>query len=161
MKKQDYISSFEEAISHLFTSGSEKVGLEALRSSILEELQESSKAKKISDAKNVEVLRIKKDLVKKIYEDIVTSFPEISNFVQMVASAVCFGGFGGDSIKILSSYKVINSAIDHIEWSIDDLPFAINRSYESLEELYESDEFRNLIKKYYTKLELGKINTSK
>lgn len=160
MKKKDYISSFEEAISPLFPSG--KVGLGALRGAILDELQEALKAKKISDAKNAEISRIKNDLLKEIYETLETEFPEISHYMELRKGSVELGGFGSDCIKILTYWKDINSSLDHKECFFNDRPFSLGYgTFSTLEEMYESDEFCNLIKKYYTKLELGKINTSK
>lgn len=163
---KEIVASFQSEIATLF---SEKIGLGSIRGQILDELKVELRAKKVSDAKNREVSKISKQLTKEIYDTLVSEFPEISGFisVSLQAGSVCLGGFGEDYISVETSYKTINSSLDHKELKFEIEPFKIRRKsgvsscFSTLEEMYESSMFLELIKKYYTKLELVKINTSK
>jgi hypothetical protein len=159
MTKQHYINSFEKEISSLFPVSSGK-GLSALRESVMAEISEGLKAKKISDAKKAQLFQMEKDFLDQIYTMITEAFPEISDYVVRENKSV---KINTTSIRILSCYRTIDSSLNHTDWSFEDSPFALDDSFrfETMDEMFESPKFRGVISEAYKTLERGKMNTQK
>lgn len=154
MNKQQYLDAFDREIEPLFANKN-TIGLGAIRQSIMDEVNDLMQKKKIADAKNTQVHKIKKDSVDFMYNTLITEFPEISGFIRISSPFITISRGSYDLyIDFDIDCRTIDSNLEYKEWVIDSNPYQLSlngtrRAFSSFEKMVEDGWFINTIKEAY------------